>query len=149
MNKTFSESLMGMVALKPRRTGLSLEVFVSESTYASQQLRRPSLLVRDRTGNTSATVAFDSPIEVVMGTPITGKAWQALLRYVQRSTKPGTVDRPVERGERPSDLRAMAKECCTRNTTRMNRAFENPSGRNQLCETIIVRREWQDGRRDD
>jgi hypothetical protein len=74
---------MGMVALKPRRTGLSLEVFVSESTTASQHLRRPSLIVRDRQGNTNAAVAFDSPIEVLMGTPITGNAWQSLLRYVQ------------------------------------------------------------------
>ena len=82
-NYSYSESLMAMLALKPRETGLSLDVFVSERTYAAQQVCRPSLIVRDRTGNTNAAVAFDSPIEVVMGTPITGKAWQALLRYVQ------------------------------------------------------------------
>src|ERR1044071_2247950 len=77
------DRLMGMAVLKPRRTGLPFELAVSERAYAGSQHHRPRVKVLDREGKIDASVAIDDPVEVLAGTPITGKAWDDLTRYIQ------------------------------------------------------------------
>src|SRR5215831_11548542 len=77
------QSLMEMAVLKPQRTGLPFEIFVSERAYATAQHHRPRLKASDRQGRIDASVAIDDPIEILAGTPISGKSWQSLEGYIR------------------------------------------------------------------
>src|SRR2546425_7833154 len=77
-----SEAPVMMAVLKPRRTGLPFEIWISESEYASTQHHRPRLKVFSKQKNVDASVAFDDPIEVLAGTAITGPDWKALTDYI-------------------------------------------------------------------
>jgi len=82
------EVLMEMAVLKPARTGLPFEIWVSEREYASTQHNRPRLKAFDRQGGVDASVAIDDPIEILAGTAITGKDWRALTDYIELNRAP-------------------------------------------------------------
>jgi hypothetical protein len=74
--------LMELAILKPFKTGLTFELWVTEKSYGKQH-HRPRLKVFDRQNQVNASVSIDDPIEVLAGTPITGRDWHALVRYIQ------------------------------------------------------------------
>ena len=83
LEATLREPLMEMAVLKPERTGLPFELFVSERVYATTQHHRPRVKVSDRQGRVDASVAIDDPIAILAGTPITGRDWHTLVGYIQ------------------------------------------------------------------
>ena len=75
------DRLCEMANLKPRLTGLPFNIFVSERDYAPAR-HRPRVKVFDRQRDVDASVSVDDPIEVLAGTPIGGKDFQAVQNYI-------------------------------------------------------------------
>src|ERR1700722_446126 len=75
------DRLCEMANLKPRLTGLPFNLFVSERECAPARAR-PRVKVFDRQKRVDASVSIDEPIEVLAGTPIVGKNWQAVENYI-------------------------------------------------------------------
>jgi len=71
-------SLMEMLNLLPRETGLPFDIFVSEKVYSA--INCPSLKVYDR--SRSSTVSISTPISVLAGRPLTVCKWKALKGYI-------------------------------------------------------------------
>ena len=68
------------LTLKPHRTGLPFEIWVSEKSYAEIR-HRPRLKVYDKGYNSSVSV--DNPVEVLAGHKITGRKWNRLVEYIK------------------------------------------------------------------
>ena len=75
------DRLCEMANLRPRLTGLPFNIFVSEREYAPAR-HRPRVKIFDRQRRIDASVAVDDPVEVLAGTAITGRDWQAVQAYI-------------------------------------------------------------------
>ncbi len=86
------------LTLKPERTGVPLDLWISERVYASAQHHRPRLKAFNLEKRISSSVSLDDPIEVLAGDTITGKNWKKLIEYIAANREPllalwnGTID---------------------------------------------------------
>src|ERR1044071_1444449 len=76
------------LTLKPHRTGVPLDLLLSERTYASSRHHRPRLKAFSLEKGVSSSVSIDAPVTILAGDAIKGKAWRKLVNYIEVNRVP-------------------------------------------------------------